>query len=226
MARIFVYEGKEYPDPNPAITVDEVRQHLAGFMPELSNAETITTKRPLLASPGIDQDTVYEFKRKVGIKGVTAAPRKTSVRRSIKVTIGLEQAKRIYYNSVKPRDYHTLPEGLLKQIGTQVATAFPEIKEANLQLAKAQEIQERVMNSDEVQKMSDEHWTIRKVADYLQVEIDGTKIEHAYSSSWAVDKVLRDRIDAVVDAELDKAGVTYYRSAGQGFRRTDGTDIW
>lgn len=61
MARIFVADGREFPDPSPSLTVDEVRQQLAGFMPELSNAETTETKR--------DGDTVYTFKKRVGTKG-------------------------------------------------------------------------------------------------------------------------------------------------------------
>lgn len=61
MARIFVYDGREFPDPDPNMSVDEMRQSMASFFPELSNAETNESKR--------GEDTVIEFKRRVGTKG-------------------------------------------------------------------------------------------------------------------------------------------------------------
>jgi len=65
MARIFVYDGREFPDPDQNLKVDEVRQHFAHFFPELSNAETKESKR--------GEDNVYEFKKRVGVKGWTEA---------------------------------------------------------------------------------------------------------------------------------------------------------
>lgn len=62
MARIFIYDSREFPDPDPKLAVDEVRQQMATFFPELSNAETKgPTKR--------GEDDIYEFKRRVGTKG-------------------------------------------------------------------------------------------------------------------------------------------------------------
>lgn len=61
MARVFVYDSREFPDPDPNLSVDAVRQHMASFFPELSNAETKETKR--------GEDTIVEFKRRVGTKG-------------------------------------------------------------------------------------------------------------------------------------------------------------
>ena len=61
MSRIFVYDGREFPDPDPELSVDEVRQSMANFFPELSNAETKESRR--------GEDTVIEFKRRVGTKG-------------------------------------------------------------------------------------------------------------------------------------------------------------
>lgn len=63
MARIFVYDGREFPDPDPNLKVDEVRQNMANFFPELSNAETKESKR--------GEDTIFEFKKRVGTKGYT-----------------------------------------------------------------------------------------------------------------------------------------------------------
>ncbi len=68
MARIFIYDGKEYPDPDVkggvgegSMTVEDVRQAWAEFFPELSNAETKESKR--------GEDTVYTFIKRVGMKG-------------------------------------------------------------------------------------------------------------------------------------------------------------
>lgn len=61
MARIFVCDGREFPDPDPNLSVDAVRQYMAAFFPELSNAETKESKR--------GEDTIIEFKRRVGTKG-------------------------------------------------------------------------------------------------------------------------------------------------------------
>ena len=61
MGRVFVYDGREFPDPDSSLSPDGVRANMANFFPELSNAETKETKR--------GDDTVYEFKRRVGTKG-------------------------------------------------------------------------------------------------------------------------------------------------------------
>lgn len=59
--RIFVYDGREFPDPDPQMPVDEVRQSMVNFFPELANADTLTNKR--------GDDDLYEFRRRVGTKG-------------------------------------------------------------------------------------------------------------------------------------------------------------
>jgi len=61
MPRIFVYDGREFPDPDPTLTPDEVRQKMTDFFPELANAEVREQKR--------DEDTLYELVRRVGTKG-------------------------------------------------------------------------------------------------------------------------------------------------------------
>ena len=61
MVRVFVYDGREFPDPDPNLSVDDVRASMANFFPELSNAETKESMR--------DADTIIEFKRRVGVKG-------------------------------------------------------------------------------------------------------------------------------------------------------------
>ncbi len=59
--RIFVYDGRDFPDPDPSLTAEEVRQNMTGFFPELANADTTESKR--------GDDTVYTFKKRVGTKG-------------------------------------------------------------------------------------------------------------------------------------------------------------
>jgi len=61
MARVFVYDGREFPDPDPNMSVDEVRQSMTSFFPELANAETKQSKR--------DEDDIIEFQKRVGTKG-------------------------------------------------------------------------------------------------------------------------------------------------------------
>jgi PRTRC genetic system protein C len=61
MARIFVYEGREFPDPDPGAEVSEVKKRMADFFPELANAEVKQAKR--------GDDDLYEFIKKVGVKG-------------------------------------------------------------------------------------------------------------------------------------------------------------
>ena len=61
MARIFVYDGREFPDPDAHLSVEEVRRQLADFFPELANAETREGRR--------GEDTVYTFVKRIGTKG-------------------------------------------------------------------------------------------------------------------------------------------------------------
>jgi len=59
--RVFVYDGREFPDPDPNMSPEEVRQSMVNFFPELANAEILTSKR--------DEDDVFEFRKRVGTKG-------------------------------------------------------------------------------------------------------------------------------------------------------------
>ena len=58
MARIFVYDGREFPDPDVKLPVEEVRKQLTDFFPELANAETREEQR--------GDDTLYTFSRRIG----------------------------------------------------------------------------------------------------------------------------------------------------------------
>ena len=70
MARVFVYDGRELPDPDPKMAVEEVRQNMSSFFPELANAETAHSKRKSKTDPAVEDD-IYEFKRRVGTKGLS-----------------------------------------------------------------------------------------------------------------------------------------------------------
>jgi PRTRC genetic system protein C len=61
MARIFIYDEREFPDPGPNLSVEEVKAHLADFYGEIATATVKETKR--------GEDTLYEFQRRVGTKG-------------------------------------------------------------------------------------------------------------------------------------------------------------
>lgn len=68
MKRIFVYDGREFDDPLPDKSTDEVRQYYAGFFPELSNAETKDLgERKVKDSE--EKEHLWEFKKRVGTKG-------------------------------------------------------------------------------------------------------------------------------------------------------------
>lgn len=66
MARIFVYDGREFPDPDPRISVEDVRKQLAEFFPELANAETREERR--------GEDTRFTFTKRIGTKGRRRSP--------------------------------------------------------------------------------------------------------------------------------------------------------
>ena len=54
-------DGTDYPDPGPDVTPDQFRQMMASFLPELATAEMTEEK--------VGEDTVYRFKKRVGVKG-------------------------------------------------------------------------------------------------------------------------------------------------------------
>ena len=63
MVRIFIYDGREFEDPDPEMTVEQVKTSLADFYGELANATVNETKR--------GNDTIYQFNKRVGTKGAT-----------------------------------------------------------------------------------------------------------------------------------------------------------
>ena len=65
MARIIVYDGREHPDPDAAATIEQVRDIMATWYPDMANATYKTEKR--------GSDTLYVFRKTVGTKGCTQA---------------------------------------------------------------------------------------------------------------------------------------------------------
>ena len=59
--RIFIVDGAEYPDPGPEVTPEQFQQMMAGFLPEMATAEMTEEKQ--------GEDTVFRFKKRVGVKG-------------------------------------------------------------------------------------------------------------------------------------------------------------
>jgi PRTRC genetic system protein C len=62
MPRVFVYDGREFPDPDPSLSVEDVRKQLGDFFPELTNAETREERRG-------EDEMRYTFARRIGTKG-------------------------------------------------------------------------------------------------------------------------------------------------------------
>ena len=61
--RVFAYDGRRFPDPNPTLSVDEVKSNMASFFPELATAEVKQH-----ADEKDKETTIFEFSRKTGTK--------------------------------------------------------------------------------------------------------------------------------------------------------------
>ena len=61
MSRRFVYDDREFEDPDPDLEVDQVRDMMSATFSELVNATHETVKR--------GDDDIITFKRTVGTKG-------------------------------------------------------------------------------------------------------------------------------------------------------------
>lgn len=71
MARLFMYDGRAFPDPDPKLPIDEVRRQLAEFFPELANADAREEQR--------GEDTVVTFTKRIGTKGLRRRGRSRDV---------------------------------------------------------------------------------------------------------------------------------------------------
>ncbi len=61
MARKFIVDGRQFDDPDPGMTVEQVRMHFTDFFPELSNSDSSERTE--------GTDHIYTFTKKVGTKG-------------------------------------------------------------------------------------------------------------------------------------------------------------
>lgn len=59
--RVFLYDGREFGDPDPTLSIEEVRKQLAEFFPELVNADHREEIR--------DGQRRVTFSRRIGTKG-------------------------------------------------------------------------------------------------------------------------------------------------------------
>ena len=71
MTRIFIYDNREFPDPDPSLSVDQVKKLFSDFMPELATAEVKETKQ--------GDDVIYTLEKRVGTKGEEYVPDKNIV---------------------------------------------------------------------------------------------------------------------------------------------------
>ena len=55
------HDDREFPDPDPQMSVEQVKATLSDFYGEIANASVKETGR--------GEDTIYEFQRRVGTKG-------------------------------------------------------------------------------------------------------------------------------------------------------------
>jgi PRTRC genetic system protein C len=59
--RVFVFDNREFDDPDPSLTIEEVQKLLSDFAPELSNAEVKQQEK--------DGVLYIRFDKKIGTKG-------------------------------------------------------------------------------------------------------------------------------------------------------------
>lgn len=60
-ARVFIFDNREMPDPDPNLSIEEVKSLLTDFAPELHNAEVKQFEK--------DGKQYVQFIKKVGTKG-------------------------------------------------------------------------------------------------------------------------------------------------------------
>lgn len=114
MARFFIVDGKQLPDPDPRLTPDEVRAYLAAnFYDWLANAESREERR--------GDDTHYFFTRRIGTKGTRRAGDPTARRVRCLIRVAPEKALRVWDLAAAL----TLPSGDLDHVAA--AARQPEV---------------------------------------------------------------------------------------------------
>jgi len=59
--RIFIADQRRHPDPDPNLTIEQVRDLMADFLPDLVGAQWTATQE--------GEDTIIDFQRRTGTKG-------------------------------------------------------------------------------------------------------------------------------------------------------------
>ena len=148
--------------------------------------------------------------------------RKMPGRKTVKLTIGLEQAKRIFANSGS-RYSDGISDGFRKQIVSKVKKAFPEIADAERQHNLAWEILKRVQESPEAVSIKAEGKPeldeARKSLEELR-----KKDSEAYQRLNTLQGEINAKLDELVNAEFEKAGITFYKASGNGLLVVGGSD--
>ena len=63
--RIFIADQRRHPDPDPNLTIEQVRDLMADFLPDLVGAQWTATQE--------GEDTIIDFQRRTGTKGEQCA---------------------------------------------------------------------------------------------------------------------------------------------------------
>lgn len=66
--RVFVYDNRQFSDPDSTLTVEQVKQNFQAFFPELATATVKESK-----DPKDPETTIYQFTRQTGTKGSKGA---------------------------------------------------------------------------------------------------------------------------------------------------------
>lgn len=61
MARIFIVDGTQYPDPGPDVSPEQFKELMQGFLPELANADMKTDN--IMSQLEIELIEYYQMKK-------------------------------------------------------------------------------------------------------------------------------------------------------------------
>ena len=75
MPRVFIVDGRELPDPDEQLSVEDVRRTFAEFLPELANADVREERR--------GEQVRYTFGRRIGTKGGWRRPDSVALLRRV-----------------------------------------------------------------------------------------------------------------------------------------------
>ena len=189
--RIFVADNREHPDPDPSLTIEQVRDMMADFLPDLVGATWTETPRPNVNSaPGDEMDTIIDFNRRVGTKG-----EKYLVRRTIDewtIVDEAEDGEAAVQAAIAQDEWHHSDENYEAELSDEVDALFPTgqvVMTSNLQ-HKAEEAHGLVGTAERIAEVIRKHihgdWRDISDEDKLQndraVESNQDRIFSAYDN--------------------------------------------